>query len=386
MPFLEEISRIFQLLHTLELFSEETYRITLKRSKKFSADERLALSKRDETAWPKFRESFISYQADHGLIWNKGNPDTGISNHLQLAEVRLPEEVGKELARLIFTQKQDGDIREELSNRINNYTEINKNIKIDIRQVKNGFKNWKPQGHHNPAFVFHRNSNRFKTRLNAFRTQINEREFAKKVGIFLPQIIDFSFFKDVGDDHREPLYNNVDFAGFKIVDKLTGQEIHTYSFELKHKNDVPSVATAISQATNYRSFSNYSYIVLPNFERGDYYDPELREEYYQTCQNNSIGIVSVKCPVITNAETEFQESDLSIVLPAKFVECDNSEYAREMFAIGKYEFCPVCSSFIRIKEGVREGCNWKTKSGYCMKEYFEEAAEIMFAARDRQED
>ncbi len=371
---IKEISKIFKTLHDNAERFNNTYKITLSQFNQLSPKLKKILSGGIEEDWQNFKDEFINYQQTFGLTWNTGR-QRGESIGIKLESIVFSENLGLKLAQLLHGQRiESGDLREQLVNQIENYKEINDYIKIDITKVREGFKNWPPENP-NKEYVFYPNSLRFRKRQNPFRAGITEREFSNKLIEPLKIKFDISYLTNVGDNHRESTFNNVDFAGFNIIDRLKEQDVQTFAFELKRGNDIPSIATAISQATNYRSFANYSYIVIPKFEKGDFYDPEVWEDYYQMCQNNSVGIVSVRCPEEVNAQTVFEEKNISIVLPANFVECSNSDYFRDLFTSANYEFCPLCSSFIKINEGLRKGCKWVSKSGRCMKEHFEEAVE-----------
>ncbi|HOB52799.1 MAG TPA: hypothetical protein PK176_11240 [Acidobacteriota bacterium] len=379
-----QIRRIFETLNDHAEVYNNTYRITLIRFRELSAQSRRNLSGRATNDWQQFKDTFINYQRQCGLTWNQGR-ERGERIGFQLESIVLPEELGQELAELLHDEVESGDLREQLVNQINYYQEFNNYIRIDISKVREGFKNWPPHRAEN-EYVFYPNSNRFRKRQNPFIVGIREREFSQKLEAPLKRKFNISYLKNVGDNHRESTFNNVDFAGFNIIDRLKEQDIQTFAFELKRGNDIPSIATAISQATNYRSFSNYSYIVIPNFERGDFYDPEVWEDYYQMCQNNSVGIVSVKCPEIVNAQTIFEEQNLSMVLRANFVECSDSDFLRDLFSLSNYEFCPLCSSFIKINEGIRDGCKWKSMGGDCMKENLEEVLDFIIKEKQNKEE
>lgn len=140
------------------------------------------------------------------------------------------------------------------------------------------------------------------------------------------------------------------FFGFKVIEhESMDDEFSIYSFELKISNSIRDISSAISQAINYKKFSNLSYIVIPVF-----HEAILKHEFIDQCFTNGIGIISILI------------GDKGVLGVEKILEAKRSRFGEHKWIdellTGKfnglgYHLCPLCRKI--NKADSTERCGFK---------------------------
>lgn len=330
-------------------------------------------------SWDLFKKKFIDIQQDKGFRWTysdkKGLELLGVIVDVENNEVKdflnkirydMSNKIGfdeflNEYFHLENNNKNHNKIKdilkEEAKNAIINaclYDSDHKKIKFD----KDSFcieKNYKYE---------------VKIEENLDKKSIkkqSERYLGVKVLKKIKQLFGLSIIKDTQGKLANGKYENKDFFGVSIDKKLNGDEFLLYSFELKTSSQIYDVYTAFSQALNYRSRSNYVYIIIPNFLSSFFEPVERYNEIIDILNKNGIGAVSI------DITAEHEIKDVNIVVPAKKMVLDNDEWLKslqpDLDAKG-YQKCLLCNRITTEKERQQDApdeCGWKVEGKHCMR-------------------
>lgn len=132
---------------------------------------------------------------------------------------------------------------------------------------------------------------------------------------------------------------------------MEGDKFFMYSFEVKPANDIGSISQAISQAVNYRSRANYTYIVIPQMDYSSFHDNDRLVDLLAMCRANSIGALSV------NVNTDTHEIlDVVEVQSAVDTGLDDSEWLADLVIESVFELCPLCRKI--VNKNTRALCGW----------------------------
>ncbi|WP_246028311.1 hypothetical protein [Leptospira fletcheri] len=283
---LKEIDHIFLAL--IELDSDKyDYQISMKEYVACANKENLMqvlIGKKSES-WQSFKVDLVSYLSKLGFEWE---PSQGQGGSMKLTKIYLPNAIGNLLARKIFDTVTEGELSEALSTILPNmmrYLQNDPGI-FHLSAVRDGFKD----------FVSNNSTYKFKRgKGNYFYKTKNEFVYygadGKQDEVGLGNLIKEKLEKWLSIEIRHSQYDrgggklqNYDFVGYKILSDINFDNLAIYTFELKASNTIDSITKAISQAINYKSFSNYSYIVIPMFDYELFHDKDRFETFKQLCR------------------------------------------------------------------------------------------------------
>lgn len=326
--------------------------------------------------WNEFKKIFVEQQEELGFKWI---PIRGQSGPISLIEIALTENIGKELAAFCMLDKkiEEGNFDEIIRSNISELYAFlrGEDSIVDYSAARDGFKSFSDKNH-SYKFSVGRNSQKFKKAINEYSYRdkdigINENELGKQISdkirkMFSLDIIDHSQLK-----RGAGKYQNVDIEGIRISRQIDHDRFLMYNFELKATNKISSISEAISQAINYKSYANFTYIIIPLFDQNTFFDTDRLEGLVELCEKNEIGIVSI------NINTNNHEIiDLNEVLKAPYRDIESPDRIKEIIEdkkrVPQYEACPLCRKIVNKSE--RKNCGWLIVNGgdsFCMKEQME---------------
>ncbi|PJZ57246.1 hypothetical protein [Leptospira barantonii] len=368
---LKDIDDIFSAL--IELDSDkQDYQISIKEYTACLSKEHLMkilIGKKSES-WQSFKADLVSYLSKLGFEWK---PSQGQGGPMKLTKVYLPRGIGTLLAKRIFDTIQDGELGEALSfifPNMMNYLKNDPSI-LNLSAVREGFKDYV---FNNSTYKFKRGKgNYFYKTKNEFVYYGNENK-QDEIGLgklILPKLAECLSLevRDAQFDRGGGKLQNYDFVGYKIESDLNFDTLSVYTFELKASNSIDSITKAISQAINYKSFSNYSYIIIPMFDYELFHDKDRFETFKQLCSANEIGIISIEF----NENNELKEV-YEVTSPPRR-ELFEKTTAFEILENENLETCPLCKRIVS-KTG-RNNCSWLLaidNDNQCMKLLMDKAA------------
>lgn len=325
--------------------------------------------------WGDFKDRFMEKQATLGIEWKAYQGQHG---PLALSEVVLPEEMGRELAkRLSQANVEEGDLEEVVAEHLPDLADITDNP--DMSAIKKGFGEeidgrrytfFRGRGY---KFIRALKEYDYKPSKNSRRSRL-EAELGEAILDRLRKKFQLTYLEHLQEGRQFDKYQNADFAGFDITDQVTHQDISVYAMELKSSNRIQIVSDAISQAMNYKAFSNYAYIIIPMFDYRSFYDQERLNDFLKQCQDNEIGVISIEMK-------NDQPKSLDILLDAPRRNLGNTKLLKHLLLQDNREFCPLCNTIIKNSTAGRDGCRWQvplllnedSDSVACMKNLFEDS-------------
>ncbi|RHX78749.1 hypothetical protein EHQ05_08730 [Leptospira yasudae] len=367
---LKDIDDIFSALAELDS-DKQDYQISMKEFAVCASKERLmkTLIGKNAESWQSFKTDLVSYLSKLGFEWK---PSQGQGGPMKLTKIFLPRGIGTLLAKKIFDSVQEGELGEALSFILPNMTSYLKNEPsiLHLSAVRDGFK----------EYVFNNSTYKFKRgKGNYFYKTKNEFVYYgsenKQDEIGLGELILPKLAKCLSLEVRHSQLDrgggklqNYDFVGYKIESDLNFDTLSVYTFELKASNSIDSITKAISQAINYKSFSNYSYIVIPMFDYELFHDKDRFETFKQLCNTNEIGIISI----------EFDENNVvkevyEVTSPPRR-DLYEKTIAFEILENEQLETCPLCKRI--VSRTGRSNCSWLIaidNDNRCMKDLMDKA-------------
>ena len=161
------------------------------------------------------------------------------------------------------------------------------------------------------------------------------------------------FLYHAQEDRELGKYQNVDYEGIRIHSSYSGDEVLFYNFELKPTNSIEYISDAISQAVNYKEFSNFTYIVIPLFDPQNFYDSDRYNNFVKLATDNELGILSIDINPNTH---EIQ--DVTEIMTAPKREIDDPSRLMELLSREEREYCPLCRKICKNDQS-REHCGWR---------------------------
>jgi hypothetical protein len=325
--------------------------------------------------WEDFKISFRNYQSsEFNFDWNKGK---GHSGTLILDKVTLPMQIGEEIAKKLMQEnRQDGylnEVIEEFLPKLYDYFDKCKFDKknIDLTLVKEALTS--TSNNKNERYKFITRSNKFQLGVAqySFRTGNDKAEFelGKIIEDSLKRILQLENIYHKQEERKHRKYQNVDFEGYRVIKKLSGDEIEVVNIELKPSNKIESVSDAISQSINYKEKAQKTYIAIPLFDPRNFYDTSRFYNFVKLCEENEVGIISI------NMEPESHKfNGLDIVIEAPKREIQNYEVVKELLQIDKREYCILCRKIVKADDERLKDCGWSfndNEQSICMKTVFE---------------
>lgn len=340
------------------------------------------LDKGDDVAWARFKEKLVEAHGVLGFEWTR---PVGQGGPLELSGMTFPPACGEELAKgLHECNVENEDILVVLRGEFPNVTELFEGLSsVDIKPLRATFKSTTVGK--TKAYRFLRGKGSVKFHLFGTQYQFpGKKQAEKNLGCIIePKIkamLSLECLNHVQSTRRYGQYQNLDFEGFKINHGLDEDLFHLYSFELKANNTIASISQAISQAVNYQPFSNFTYIIIPNFSAESFFDEDRYFDLLRMCKENGLGVISVEC-------SEQAVEDVVEVLEAPLSEASSHEKLLDLIKDSNWEKCLVCRRVAHMSPD-RIGCGWKVtvdSDEVCMKKMMEDEQTARHRQRNQNE-
>ncbi|TGM03787.1 hypothetical protein EHQ76_09080 [Leptospira barantonii] len=326
---------------------------------------------RKSDTWEAFKVSFLENQSQYNIIWKQAQGGT-----LYLEGISLTEDMGYEMASRLI-DKLDTKVTEyNIYDYLKDYIPDTLDYIVDtnyivLRDFREGFKAVDKK---NFSFKFKqgRNTSIFFKTINVY-TFLNkdgsqdEILLGNEILSELKNIIALDELEHTQTERTGGKYQNYDFIGFKRESNPFKDHLEIYTFELKPSNKIEYVSDAISQATNYKTTSDYVYIVIPMFDKRLFHDESRFDTYYEICRDNGLGIVTIEIDT-----SKHRVSSVYEVLSPKKNEITDYNLLTEIMREKHMELCPLCRRVV-IGAEERKGCGWLSeKDSKCMKRVFED--------------
>ncbi|MDF3822620.1 hypothetical protein P3G55_22150 [Leptospira sp. 96542] len=377
----EKIDQIFKFLKELDS-DKHDFSITIKEF--MNAKEKLDILKylvgnRNYSDWNTFKQSFIEFNTQYNITWQtvqgKGGP-------INLYNIEFPSYLGEQLAKTLLDSTEfknastgiEYNIFDFLKQKIPNlfsYLEDDTRY-ISLTYFKEGFKSvskgsfgFKFKQGRSP--LFSKTINEY-TYLNKSESQ-DELELGNQIVEKIQSLLTLDELDHIQSERKGGKYQNYDFVGFSKKKNPSGEILEIYTFELKASNKVASISEAISQATSYKSTSNYTYIIIPMFDKKLFHDEDRFDSFIDLCKENGLGIITVEVDPKKHTVLDVYE----IIGPKKLEILDHSLYF-SILENKNLEYCQLCNAIVS-KESDRNGCNWMVNldtDSKCMKILFQE--------------
>ena len=334
-----------------------------------SKDDLKGFDNGDDESWNGFKEKLVETHRELGFEWTR---PVGKGGPVELSSMSFPPACGEELAKgLNVGDVESGDILDVLRSEFPNVTKLFGGLSgVDIKPLRATFKSTVVGRTKAYRFTRGKGSVRFYlcgTQYQFPGGQQAENDLGSMVEQKLKAMLSLECLNHVQATRRYGQYQNLDFEGFKIDHGLDEDFFHLYSFELKANNSIAAISQAISQAVNYQPFSNFTYIVVPNFSVESFFDEDRYFDLIRMCRENGLGVISVEC-----SKREVQ--DIVEVLEAPFSNASSYEKLMGLIKVSNWEKCLVCRRVAR-QSADRIGCGWKVTVGsdeVCMKKMMED--------------
>lgn len=304
--------------------------------------------------WQEFKHVFIAKQMTLGFIWavtrGQGGP-------ISLSSVELSSALGEELARGAFSSGiQEGDFYEDVvaTQMPVFWSYLGESDVVDLSSAREGFKE---PSHKNTGYKFKpgRGSTTFQLAIEEYcykgsESRTKERELGELIKEEVKSICGLTEIDDTQLNRLHGKYLNADFEGFRIRKDVEGDSCFMYCFELKAGNSIKSISEAISQASNYKGKSHFSYIIIPLFDQYSFHDEERFNDLVEMCRANGVGILSVDMNPDTHEVKRVTE-----VLPAKKLDLIDATWLLRLVSNFKWLRCPLCRNIV---DNERTNCGW----------------------------
>ncbi|TGM58548.1 hypothetical protein [Leptospira adleri] len=377
----EKLDSVFKSLLALDS-DKHDFSITIK---EFSAAKekpeimRNLVGGRKYDDWNIFKQSFLEYQSQFNIMWQtvqgKGGP-------INLSSIDLPANIGEQLAKSLIDSSgfrdnnsdQDANVFDYLKEWLPNlFKYLDDDTRyISLTNFKEGFKAVSKGSY---AFKFKPGKSPIFTKiineyvyLNKNESQ-DELELGNQIEERLKTLIGLDDLEHKQLERRGGKYQNYDFVGFKKKINPKEDDLEIYTFELKASNKISSISEAISQATSYKSTSNYTYIIIPMFDKKLFHDETRFESFVDLCRENGLGIITIEVDPKKHKVIDVYE----VITPRK-LEILDFALLDEIFISKNLEFCQLCRR-IASTGSDRNGCGWMINlesDSQCMKILFQE--------------
>ena len=327
------------------------------------------LDNKNDASWSEFKDKLVTAHEKLGFEWTK---PVGKGGPLELSSMTFPPACGEELAKgLHKSNVESGDILVVLRSEFPNVTRLFGGLStVDIKPLRTTFKSTTVGK--TKAYKFTRGQGSVKFHLCGTKYLFPggkkaEKDLGKIIGPKIKAMLSLECLNHVQSTRKYGQYQNLDFEGFKINRGLDEDLFNHFSFELKANNTIGAVSQAISQAVNYQPFSNFTYIIIPNFSAESFFDEDRYFDLVRMCKENGLGVISVEC-------TEKEVEDIVEVLEAPFSEASNHENLLDLIKGSNWEKCLVCRRVAHQSDD-RIGCGWKVtvdSDEVCMKMMMED--------------
>ena len=337
---------------------------------------------KDIADWTEFKKQFIDRQGEIGFIWSNSQ---GYGGPLRLEHINLPAELGSELAKKLHDDNvQSGNFKDVLTKylpKLHKFIDEDTDL-LKYAEAKEEFKI--PDEKSGLGFKFKQNSLQFERKQLEYKFisdngRHHETDLGEVITPYLKEMFQFDFINHTQSEREEKKYKNIDIEGIKIFHTESEDLFDHYSFELKASNSIPSISESISQAINYKSYSNYTFIVIPNFDYENFYDEYRLREYIEMCRQNRVGIISVSMK-----GNIYQELNTILESPKS----ERMDHSRVISLSQKKEFlfekCHLCGKI--VTKDHRQNCGWRVsiegeEVSHCMKLLQQEQTELYLKSK-----
>lgn len=339
--------------------------------------------KQENVEWSDFKKYFIDQQEELGFYWDSSQ---GYAGPVKLSAIKLKSDVGAEMASILHKQGVEKGkfetVLQEKMTKLYSYLGDDKKL-LDIREAREEFK--VPDSSTGYGFKFKQNSLTFERKMLEYKyisdknPSRSETALGNLLLIPLKEELELAFVYHTQEEREGQKYKNIDIEGVQIVHTESEDFYQLYAFELKATNSIPAISEAISQAINYKSCSNYTYVIIPNFDFEHFYDEIRLREYLDMCRRNRIGVISV-------VMNEKKINELNILVEAQKTEL--TDYSRIMSLSKKekftYEKCHLCGKI--VQKDSKDNCGWQVsvpgeERSHCMRILMSEMAEDFLGKR-----
>lgn len=309
---------------------------------------------RAEMSWEEFRQAVVKYQEPLGFTWTIARGPFG---PIELTKFDFVEDVGEELAQELHkkgaTQGSFNTLLEEKLPLTNKYL-ASFNNEYSYSRARAAFSSVLVN---NVRFKFNRNGLQFEAGLEKYsfpspagaRAEIT---LGEKLKNHIKQTLQLNFVIHQQEARLYGKYQNVDFEAIRIRRGYASDEALLYNFELKPTNSIEYISDAISQAINYKEFSNYTYIVIPLFDTQNFYDPERFNSFLRMAGDNELGVLSIDINPETHVILGVNE-----ILAAPRRDLQNAERLIALLQESSQEVCPLCRRIVSSDDN-RDSCGW----------------------------
>ncbi|TGN19166.1 hypothetical protein [Leptospira idonii] len=197
----------------------------------------------------------------------------------------------------------------------------------------------------------------------------DELELGNQIQEKIKSLLTLDELDHIQSERKGGKYQNYDFIGYTKKKTPQGENLEIFTFELKATNKVSSISEAISQATSYKSTSNYTYIIIPMFDKKLFHDESRFDSFIDLCKENGLGILTIEVDPKKHQVLDVYE----IIAPKKLEILDYSLYFG-LLESKNLELCRMCKAIVS-KEPDRKGCEWMINlenDSQCMKLLFQE--------------
>ncbi|TGK01798.1 hypothetical protein EHQ53_15085 [Leptospira langatensis] len=321
--------------------------------------------------WETFKASFVENQSQYNVSWRQAQGGT-----LYLESLTLTEDMGYEMGNKLIDKLDSKGVEYNIYDYIKEYIPeatnyVGDNGYIVLREFREGFKAVDKK---NFSFKFKqgRNSSIFIKTTNIY-TFVNKEGSQDEILLGneilseLKSITALDSLEHTQTERTGGKYQNYDFIGFKRETNPFKDHLEIYTFELKPSNKIEYVSDAISQAINYKTTSDYVYIVIPMFDTRLFHDEARFDTYYEICRDNGLGIITIEIDTSKHRILSVYE-----VLNPKKNEISDYSLLGDIMREKQMELCPLCRRVV-IGNEERKGCGWLSdRDSKCMKRVFEE--------------
>lgn len=348
------IKRLKNSINVLkDIVPEDQRTMTYNLFKSLTKDQKEALANSSSDDWSEFKIKFRENQLNLGFQWT---PYQAFAGPLSLDKVFVPDSVLSNLANKYLSMKlREGTLDSIINDSLSDYLSFG--VSPDLTSARRIFSEVDDG---TQKFTFITNSNNFKLVTKSYeypgqnkkvKNKSQENDFCMLIEPMLKSRFMNANLRYTQNERQQEKYQNIDFAGYIINDKITNTTIDVIAIEAKPSNSFEKVSEAIRQSINYKQIANIVYILLPMFDSQSFHDLERFEEYRMQCQSHGIGIISVDMD-----PKEHKPKNVQIVLEPKSFEISKMTLLRNLLDEDSKSLCPLCRKIVGLNNS---NCGWQ---------------------------
>ncbi|TGM16779.1 hypothetical protein EHQ82_16895 [Leptospira selangorensis] len=369
--FVKKLKTSINILKTIDPDDQRTMTYNLFNS--LTKEQKEALADTSSENWSDFKSKFREYQLSLGFQWT---PYQAFAGPLSLDKVFVPDTVLVNLANKYLSSKlKEGTLDSIINENFSEYFSFG--ISPDLASARRIFSDVDDG---TQKFTFITNSNNFKLVTKSYefpglskksKNKSQENDFCTLIEPILKSRFMNANLRYTQNERQQDKYQNIDFAGYIINDKITNTSIEVIAIEAKPSNSFEKVSEAIRQSINYKQIANIVYILLPMFDSQSFHDLERFEDYRAQCQSHGIGIISVDMD-----PKDHKPKNVQIVLEPNSFEINKMTLLRNLLDEDLKSLCPLCRKIVGLNNS---NCGWQISGPD------NEAENILLCMRERLE-